>query len=185
MAVRFATRQDIPKILAIYTPYVLETAVTFEYVPPTLTEFTARFDTVTARFPWLVWEENGRVLGYAYGSLPFTRAAYQWCAECSVYLAPEVQGKGIGKLLYSVLETLLLEQGYHKVYAIITSQNEGSLAFHKAVGYTQVAQMPACGFKFGKWYGTTWMEKQLIADQLPADAPKTVGEVVKTDRNFQ
>lgn len=185
MAVRFATRQDIPQILAIYTPYVLETAASFEYTPPTLEAFTARFDAITAQFPWLVWEENGQVLGYAYGSLPFTRTAYQWCAECSVYLMPEAQGRGIGRKLYAALEECLTAQGYHKVYAIITSQNENSLAFHRAVGYTQVAQMPDCGFKFGKWYGITWMEKQLIGDKFPGEAPKSVDFLVKNDRNFQ
>lgn len=185
MAVRLATRQDIPQILAIYTPYVLETAASFEYTAPTLEEFTARFDSITAQFPWLVWEENGQILGYAYGSLPFTRAAYQWCAECSVYLQPRAQGRGIGRQLYGALEDLLRAQGYHKTYAIITTQNESSLAFHRAVGYTQVAQLPDCGFKFGKWYGITWMEKQLISGKFPDNSPKSVEGIVKTYRKFQ
>ena len=184
MAIRFAKRQDLPQILAIYGPYILETAASFEYSVPSQEEFTARFDDITARFPWLVWEEDGEILGYAYGSLPFERAAYQWCAESSVYLAPKAQGKGIGKRLYAALEEILSYQGYHKVYAIITSENEGSLAFHRAVGYTEVAQMPQCGFKFGRWYGITWMEKVLKTGESASNAPVSVEALVKNDRNF-
>ena len=84
MPVRPATEADLPRILEIYAPYVEHTAIRFEYTGPTLTEFTQRFQKITARFPWLVWEENGNVLGYAYGSLPFERAAYQWTASASI-----------------------------------------------------------------------------------------------------
>ena len=85
----FAAEQDLPAMLAIYSPYVLTTAYSFEYTPPTLEEFTHRFRDYTRQFPWLVWEENGTVLGYAYGSRPFERAAYQWNAEASIYLCPD------------------------------------------------------------------------------------------------
>ena len=84
--IRFAAESDVPAMLAIYAPYVRNTAYTFEYTVPTDAEFTARFLSYTRQCPWLVWEEDGAVLGYAYGSLPFERAAYAWCAEVSVYL---------------------------------------------------------------------------------------------------
>ena len=116
MSVRQATVQDVPRILEIYAPYVKNTAISFEYTVPTLEEFTQRFLGITAQFPWLVWEENGTVLGYAYGSAPFERAAFQWSAEASIYLCPEACGKGIGKKLYAALEKLLQDQGYRKVY---------------------------------------------------------------------
>ena len=90
--IRIATEQDIPAILEIYGPYVQNTAISFEYTVPTLQEFTMRFRAITAQFPWLVWDENGKILGYAYGSAPFERVAYQWCAEDSLYLLPEAQG---------------------------------------------------------------------------------------------
>ncbi len=167
MSVRPATVQDVPRILEIYAPYIENTAISFEYTVPTLEAFTQRFLGITQQFPWLVWEEDGVVLGYAYGSLPFERAAYQWCAEASIYLCPQAQGKGIGKKLYAALEQLLQKQGYKKVYAIITTANEPSIAFHEAVGYRHTATMPDCGYKFGKWYGTVWMEKELS----PWDAP--------------
>lgn len=171
MSVRLATVQDVPRILEIYAPYVKNTAISFEYTVPTLEEFTRRFLDITARFPWLVWEENGVISGYAYGSLPFERAAYQWCAEASIYLCPEAQGKGIGKQLYAALEQYLQAQGYKKVYAIITTANEASVAFHRAVGYRHTATMPDCGYKFGKWHGTVWMEKSLNNWDAPAKEP--------------
>lgn len=184
MCVRMASRQDIPQILEIYAPYILDTAVSFEYTVPSLDAFTQRFLSVTAQFPWLVWEENGSILGYAYGSAPFERAAFQWCAEASIYLRPEAHGRGIGKTLYQKLEALLRLQGYQKVYAIITSENQNSVAFHKAVGYSHVADMPGCGFKLGRWHGIIWMEKLLSPVDLPSKAPLSVSAIVENDGNL-
>ena len=177
MSVRLAKQEDLPRILEIYKPYVENTAISFEYKTPTLEEFTKRFLGITARFPWLVWEENGIILGYAYGSAPFERAAYQWCAEASIYLCPEAQGRGIGKKLYADLEDSLQKQGYRKVYAIITTANEDSLAFHRAVGYRHTATMPDCGYKFGRWYGTVWMEKDLNGWSDPPREPVSVHQL--------
>ena len=171
MAIRMATAADVPEILEIYGPYVENTAISFEYTVPTREAFTERFLGITAQFPWLVWEEKGKILGYAYGSLPFERAAYQWCCEASIYLRPEAQGRGIGKALYGDLEGRLQTQGYRKVYAIITTANEASIAFHRAVGYQHTATMLNCGFKFGRWYGTVWMEKELNSWQIPPQEP--------------
>lgn len=117
------------------------------------------------------------VLGYAYGSRPFSRAAYQWSAEASIYLCPEACRKGIGKKLYIALEALLQKQGYRKVYAIITSANEPSLAFHRAAGYQYVATLPDCGYKFGKWYGTVWMEKELNSWDAPPCEPIPIQQI--------
>ena len=171
MSIRLATPQDLPRILEIYAPYVEHTAISFEYSVPTLEEFTQRFLGITRQFPWMVWEEEGIVVGYAYGSLPFERAAYQWSAEASIYLCPEAQGKGIGKALYASLEELLKNQGYRKVYAIITTANAPSIAFHEAVGYHHTATMPNCGYKFGQWHGTVWMEKELNTWDAPPSPP--------------
>lgn len=184
MSIRLATEQDIPRILAIYAPYITDTAYSFEYRVPTLEEFTARFRAITRWFPWLVWEEDGVVLGYAYGSLPFERAAYQWCAESSIYLASDARGRGIGKKLNTALEDLLRRQGYQKVYAIITTANSASVAFHEAIGYRFTASFPDCGFKFGTWHGTVWLEKQLSAAKTPTDPPVSVWDIVKNDRIF-
>lgn len=179
MSIRMATVQDVPRILEIYRPYVENTAISFEYTVPTPEEFTKRFLNITAHFPWLVWEEDGIILGYAYGSLPFSRAAYQWSASASIYLCQQACGRGIGKQLYAALEELLQKQGYRKVYAVITTANESSVAFHKAVGYRHTATMENCGYKKGQWYGTVWMEKELNTWDAPPQAPISIHQVVK------
>lgn len=178
MSIRIAKEADLPRLLAIYGPYVTGTTATFEYEIPTAVAFTERFREITAQFPWLVWEENGRVLGYAYASAPFTRAAYQWCAEPSIYLAPEIQGKGIGRRLYCALEELLKRQGYRLLYAIITEENYGSIAFHKKLGYTQRAVLDRCGWKFDRWLGVVWMEKRHVFVDSPSNFPVSIADIV-------
>ena len=182
--IRFAEVADVPRMLAIYAPFVENTTTSFEYTVPTVEAFTARFLEKTARFPWLVWEEDGQVLGYAYGSAPFERAAYGWCAEISIYLHPSVHGRGIGKKLYATIEELLRLQGFWKVYAIVTSENLSSIAFHEAVGYTTTAVFPNCGFKFGHWLGTIWLEKVLNPGEMPTCAPVSIWDIVKNNRNL-
>ena len=182
--IRLATPNDIPAILAIYGPYVLNTPYSFEYTVPTEEAFRQRFATITEKFPWLVWEEKGEVLGYAYGSLPFQRAAYAWCCEVSIYLSPKIHGKGIGRKLYAALESLLFQQGYRVIYSVITSENQHSVDFHAKVGYRFVAELPNCGFKFGRWLGIIWMEKRLDSVKNPVSAPTPWKEFVKNDENF-
>jgi len=185
MSIRIAKEADLPQILAIYGPYVANTTASFEYDVPTLESFTERFRGITAQFPWLVWEEDGVILGYAYASAPFSRAAYRWCAEPSIYLRPEAKGRGIGRALYTALEQILRLQGYQVSYAIITSENQDSVAFHRAMGYTYLADFPKCGFKHGRWQGITWMEKRLSPVEIPSNAPEKYSSVVKNDRNLQ
>ena len=182
--IRLATAGDVPAILEIYAPYVLTTTHSFEYTPPTLEEFHQRFDSTTAQFPWLVWEEDGKVLGYAYGSLPFKRSAYRWCCEVSIYLAPQIHGRGIGKKLYQVLEHILWLQGYRVIYSVITTENTGSIAFHEKVGYRHVAVLPGCGIKFGRTLGTVWMEKRSDSVETPSEFPVPWRFVVQNDRNL-
>ena len=169
--IRIAEERDLPEILSIYAPYILNTTHTFEYDVPTEEEFLRRFRSITAAFPWIVWEEDGRILGYAYGSAPFERAAYRWSCETSVYLRPEAQGRGIGRNLYTALEKLLSVQGFHKNYAIITSENTGSLAFHKSLGYRIAAELPGCAYKFDRRLGIVWMEKELNMPKIPSKFP--------------
>jgi len=177
---RIATTADLPAILDIYGPYVLNTTATFEYDVPALEAFTARFRTITAQFPWLVWEEDGKILGYAYASPPYSRAAYSWCAEPSVYLRPDARGKGIAAKLYGALEKILLLQGYQVLYALITSENEVSLRFHKKYGYIPRAEFPDCGFKFGRWLGIFWLEKRLKSVEIPSKMP-TPWQAIRQD----
>ena len=174
---RIATENDIPEILAIYAPYIETTTATFEYDVPCLRSFTQRFFDITAQFPWLVWEEDGQILGYAYASPPYTRAAYSWCAEPSIYLKPEALGKGIGRKLYAALEAILREQGYQVLYALISDENTGSVAFHERLGYIHKAHFSNCGFKFNHWVGLIWMEKRLVPVTMPKNFPIKFGSI--------
>lgn len=148
-------------MLAIYDHFVRDTAVSFEYETPTAEAFAQRLNEHIAIYPWLVWEENGRVLGYAYAGRAFERAAYAWNAEISCYLAQEARGRGVGRQLYAAIEDVLRRQGVRKVYAIVTAANEPSIAFHKALGYRETLTFFDVGFKHGKWYDVVWLEKLL------------------------
>lgn len=182
--IRIASEKDVPAMLAIYTPYVTDTTYSFEYTPPTPDAFMARFRSISRDFPWLVWEENGRVLGYAYGSLPFERAAYAWCGEVSIYLAPQAQGRGVGRRLYTALEKLMLLQGYRVLYALVTSENAASLAFHEKLGYRPGVVFDRCGFKFGRWLGVHWLEKRPEIGEIPTQMPVPWHTFVESDRKL-
>lgn len=183
--IRMATKADIPAILDIYGPYVLNTTYTFEYTVPTVAEFTARFEAITRQFPWLVWEEAGQVLGYAYGSAPFERAAYGWCGEISVYLAPEAHRRGIGTKLCLAVEEILWQQGYQVIFSLITSENTPSLLFHRRLGYQDSFVCPRCGWKFGRWLDVHWLEKRRPVDSPPGNAPLPWHFIVENDRKLQ
>ena len=173
MAIRTATAADIPSMIAIYEHFVKHTAVSFEYEVPTHAEFLRRFEEHIIMYPWLVWEENGEVLGYAYAGRAFERAAYSWNAEISCYLAEPVRGCGVGRAMYAEIERILTKQGCRKVFAVVTSANEASVRFHEALGYRQVAIYRDVGFKLGAWYDVIWLEKQLQDLGAPERFPKS------------
>ena len=176
--IRFATEKDLPAMLEIYRPFVENTTYSFEYEVPSMEEFTKRFRDHVAQFPWLVWEEEGKVLGYAYAGAPWERAAYRWCAEVSIYLHPSVHGRGTGKRLYAYLEDILTRQGYRVAYALITTENQGSVAFHERLGYTYHSTFQNCGFKMGRWLGVIWLQKRLNPLGAPEDFPQKWTEVI-------
>ena len=177
MSIRPATEKDIPAMLAIYGPYVNHTTYSFEYDVPCTRTFTQRFHDHIAQFPWLVWEEEGMVLGYAYAGAPFERAAYRWVAETSIYLAPEAQGRGVGRALYTRLEELLQAQGYRCLYAIITAENTGSLEFHRKLGFADMAVFPDCGYKMGRWLSVAWLRKEIAPLGEPENFPQKWNEI--------
>ena len=176
--IRIANIKDVPEMLAIYAPYVENTTVSFEYEPPTLEEFTRRFTAFTQQFPWLVWEEDGKILGYAYASAPFTRAAFGWCAEPTVYLRPEARGRNIAASLYTVLEEILFRQGYQALYALVCGENTQSRRFHEKQGYHITAEFPGIGFKMGRWLSLIWYEKRQIMVKSSSIPPCPWPEVV-------
>lgn len=167
MNIRAATLQDAPRLLEIYAPYVEHTAITFEYSVPTLTEFTARMENILEKYPYLVAEENGVILGYTYASAFKTRAAYAWSVETSIYVKNGVLRQGIGHALYKELEQILQQQHICNLCACIAYPNPESVAFHEKFGYRTVAHFHASGYKNGSWYDMIWMEKELHAHTTP------------------
>lgn len=170
--IREAVKADVPAILEIYAPYVRNTTITFEYDVPTLDDFMSRFEKITQKYPWLVWEENGQILGYAYADAAFSRAAYAWDADLSIYLAENARGRGVGSKLYACLEALMTLYGYHNLYGIITGENTPSVHFHEKQGYLHLGTLIASGFKFDRWLDVYWYGKRLCEASAPQNAPK-------------
>lgn len=165
--IRTATGQDAPALLAIYTPYVEHTAITFEYTVPSPEEFAGRIRHTLENYPYLVAELDGRVVGYAYASAFKSRAAYDWSAETSIYTDRSLQHMGIGTALYTALEELLTRQQICNLCACIAYPNPASIAFHEGFGYRMAAHFTASGYKAGRWHDMVWMEKTLCPHTVP------------------
>lgn len=155
--IRSVEMQDIASLLTIYRPYVLETAVSFETELPSLSEFCTRVQEIKDKFPYLVAEEDGQILGYAYAHTYYDRAAYNHTAEVSVYLADTAKGRGLGHILYDDLEKQLAQQGVTNFLACITADNTASLNFHQKRGYKKVGHFYKVGRKFDTWHDIIWL----------------------------
>lgn len=161
MNIRLAKKSDAAALLAIYAPYVENIAITFEYDVPIIEDFATRIEKILEKYPYLVEEEDGLILGYAYASTYYARAAYDWAVELSVYVSQDARGKGVGSKLYDVLEEMLEQMGYIHFLTCISLPNEDSLAFHAKRGYQQVAHFPKIGYKFERWHDIVWLQKSL------------------------
>ena len=159
--IRPAAEADAAAMLDIYGPYVEKTTVSSEYEAPSMEEFCRRIRAFTAQLPWLVCSIDGQVAGYGYASPHRTRAAYQWSVETSIYVAPEFHRRGVARALYSALFELLRMQGYYNIYVGITSPNERSIKFHKAMGFIISGAYQNSMYKFGQWRDVLWMGKEL------------------------
>lgn len=166
--IRAVKESDAQAILNIYSPYVQNTAITFEWEIPSLDEFTQRIRTISEKYPYLVAIYNDEIVGYAYANTFRTRAAYKWDVESSIYVKKDFHHKGIGKLLLQELEKKLKELNFLNIYAVITyteTEDEylthGSIFFHQKMGYIKVGQFNDCGYKFKRWYSVVIMEKFL------------------------
>ena len=156
---------DIPAIAAIYAHHVLHGTGTFETEPPSPADMLARrADVLAKNLPYLVIEQAGQILGFAYGNWFKPRAAYRFSVEDSIYLAKDAAGKGLGKLLLVELLAQLERRGVRKAMAVIgDSANAGSIGVHKACGFTDVGIIKSCGWKFDQWRDIVLMEKTLGA----------------------
>lgn len=180
IAIRAATEADAAEIREIYTPYVTDTAITFDYEVPPVEEFAARITRVLKRYPYLVAEQEGHIVGYAYASAFRPRAAYDWAVETSIYLRQTCQRQGLGKKLYLLLEEILKKQQILNLYACIAYApiedrhlNNASVAFHERLGYKMIGHFSRCGYKYNTWYDMVWMEKLIDAhhDDIKAVIP--------------
>lgn len=166
--IRTATVEDAEAILAIYAPYVTDTAITFEYEVPGIEEFRERIRHTLKRYPYLAAEKDGVIIGYAYAGPFKERAAYDWAVETTIYVDASRKKMGIGKKLYAALEQSLAQQNILNLNACIGYPEQedeyltkNSVEFHKHLGYRLVGEFYQCGYKFGRWYNMVWMEKQI------------------------
>jgi phosphinothricin acetyltransferase len=169
--IRPSTDTDLAATTAIYTHHVLHGTGTLEIDPPTLDDMTARrADVLSKGLPYLVAEEQGRVLGFAYCNWFKPRPAYRFSAEDSIYLAPEATGRGLGRQLLTALAEAAEAQGVRKLIAVIgDSANAGSIGVHRALGFAHVGTIRSCGWKFERWLDIVLMEKALgSGDSRPA-----------------
>lgn len=166
IVIRMAKEEDAEKLLDIYTPYITDTAITFEYEVPSVEEFTERIRNTKKKYPYLVAEQDGKILGYAYVEPFHDRPAYDWSVETSIYVDREKKHMGIGRKLHDALEKELKARGFLNMYACIAYPAEddeyldkNSAEFHHHLGYRMVGEFYQCGYKFHRWYNMVWMEK--------------------------
>ena len=160
-SIRPATERDAAAVAAIYRPYVESTPISFEIDPPSDSDMRRRIAETTLLYPWLVYESDGRVIGYAYASAHAPRAAYRWSVDTAVYVDIARHRRGVGRDLYAALFPLLVAQGYFSAYAGITLPNPASVGLHEAVGFRPVGVYHNVGYKMGAWYDVGWWELTL------------------------
>ena len=169
ITIRDATADDSSAILAIYAPYVKNTAISFEYEVPSEADFKARVKSILQNYPYVVAEIGGKIAGYAYGGTLHEREAYKFSSELSVYVDSELRGQGIGALLYAELEKKLKARGFRSIYACIAHTDrendpyltDASPRFHEKQGWHFVGKFTDCAYKFGLWYNMVYYEKHI------------------------
>jgi L-amino acid N-acyltransferase YncA len=179
--IRLATPADAQGILDIYAPYILHTSLTFETEVPHLDAFRERIRSYLIHWPWLLCEEDGTIMGYAYASRYRERTGYQWCVETSVYIRENFQKRGIGSSLYRTLIEILKQQGYRNVYAVINLPNDASVKFHERLGFRWFASYENVGYKLGTWKTVGWWH---LAINGYSDNPPPPVKFSELDKNL-
>lgn len=178
---RLARVEDCEGMLSIYEPIVRNSTTSFEIKVPSLSEFVERYKKVSLTHPWVVFEDQGKIAGYAYGSPHRSREAYSWSTEVSVYVDPSYQGKGVGQRLYTHLFEWLRSQGLHSALAGIALPNRASEALHKKMGFEKIGTYTKIGYKFSKWHDVTWYQLDLNNCENP-EAPTPFREHLQNCR---
>ena len=166
--IRSATEADAKPLLEIYRPYIERAVVSFETETPSPEQFAARIAKALDGWAWLVAEEGGTCIGYAYATAHRERAAYRWSVETSAYVHASHHRKGMGKALYTKLFESLRSKGFCNALAIITLPNEASVALHESVGFQSIGVFRRAGWKFGAWQDVAWMQRK-IRDLPPGE----------------
>jgi L-amino acid N-acyltransferase YncA len=174
MKVRAATEGDAAACAAIYTPYVTDTTITFEFEPPTVEQMAERITAAERTHAWLVLEnlEDGRVVGYAYAGPYKSRPAYSWSCEVSIYLETGRRRTGGGRVLYEALFRRLAERGYRTAVAGMALPNDASAGLHRALGFEPVGTYRNIGWKHGRWLDVAWMQRTLTEAVDPPIEPR-------------
>jgi len=169
--IRIARDEDAAAIHAIYAPSVSIGVATFETELPGVDAMRERLRTRLQHYPWLVWEDAGEVLAYAYAGRFRERAAYDWIAETSIYVHADAQRRGIARRLYGVLLDVMRLQGITQAVGVITLPGTASVAMHEAMGFTSAGTWRQCGYKLGQWWDVGVWQKEL---QVAASPPRAV-----------
>jgi phosphinothricin acetyltransferase len=177
--IRLATPDDAGQVQAIYAPYC-STPISFEVDPPSVEAMRGRLAKVLGCYPWLVCEEGGEVLGYAYATRHRERAAYRWSVDTAVYVRQGRQRRGVGRALYASLLAVLPLQGYVNAYAGVTLPNQASVGLHGAVGFEPVGVYKQVGFKCGSWHDVAWFQRPLQPPPAEPPPPRPLEEVRHT-----
>ena len=180
--IRLATVHDAEQIQAIYAPNVLQSAISFELVSPTVDDMQERIRKTLEHFPWVVCEHQGQIQGYAYASAHRSRAAYQWSVDVSVYVHAQARRSGVGRAVYSSLFKLLELQGVYNAYAGITLPNPASVGLHESLGFQPVGIYRAVGYKLGAWHDVGWWQLALRQHSAPAAPPAVLDQVRTSER---
>jgi len=174
---RLAKPADAEGILKIYASYVTDTAISFEYDVPSKDEFAKRIENISKKYPYLVCELDGEIVGFAYASSFKGRTAYMWNAELSIYIENKCCRLGLGHSFYSALIEILKLQNIQTVYGGVTVPNEGSEWLHKSMGFEVVGVYKKNGFKLGKWHDVAWFAKHIGTHITPPRAIVPITEL--------
>ncbi|OBH94555.1 acetyltransferase [Mycobacterium scrofulaceum] len=167
-----ATPLDAGAIADIYAPYVRDTAISFETVPPDGQEMRSRLTATLSRLPWLVLTDGDTIGGYAYASPHGERAAYRWSVDVSLYLSGPYHRQGHGRRMYAALFNVLAAQGYVNAYSAIVLPNPASVGLHEAMGFSRVGLFNRVGFKNGAWRDIGWWHRPLADSSAQPDDPR-------------
>ena len=175
--IRMASEDDSEAILKIYAPFITDTAITFETEIPSVDAFTARIGAIMERYPFLVCEDDGEIIGYSYASRHRERAAFLYDVDTAIYVNPDYHGSGAADKLYNCLFLILEELGYYNAYASYVIPNEKSAGFHEKQRFIPVGTYPRTGYKLGRWHDLVWVWRTIKEHVDRPERVKSVSEL--------